>query len=57
MSAEISRVLRHGLPVVVTYLIAKGYVPPALQGSLLELGGAVITFGAAYFASRRVARR
>lgn len=56
MNQELGRILRHGLPVLVTYALAKGWISPALQQPLLELGGAVITFALAYFASRKVAK-
>ena len=35
MKQELGRVLRHGLPVLVTYAIAKGWFSPELQGPLL----------------------
>lgn len=57
MKDELGRVLRHGLPVLITYAIAKGWISPALQQPLLEFGAAAITFGLALVASRGAAKR
>ncbi len=51
MNDELARLLRHGLPVLITYAIAKGWISPTLQQPLLEFGGVLITFLLAYTAS------
>lgn len=52
MQTEIARVLRHGLPPLVAYVAAKGWIPADLQQPLIEAAIAVSAFVAAYLASR-----
>lgn len=49
---ETYRILRHLAPVVVTWLVAKGYVPSEVAGPLIELAAIVFVAGASLWASK-----
>lgn len=38
MIEDIKRLIRHLVPVGVIYAVSKGWVPPELQGPLIEAG-------------------
>ena len=53
MKEEIARLARHGLPPLVAYAVAKGWVPADLQQPLIEAGLAVAAVIAAMVASKK----
>lgn len=52
MKSEIGRLARHVGPVVVTWAVAKGYVPAEVQGPLIELATVTLTMGVTLYFSK-----
>ena len=46
MNQEVSRLLRHGALVLVTWGVAKGWVPAELQGPVVEFATVGLTLAA-----------
>lgn len=49
---EINRLLRHLVPTVVAYVVAKGYLPPELSGPMTEIIVVALAQGVSLVASK-----
>lgn len=43
MTEELSRLARHGALILVTWAVARGWVPPALQAPVIEFATIALT--------------
>jgi hypothetical protein len=53
MKTEVARLIRHGLPPIVAFAVAKGWIPQEMQQPLIEAGVVLAAFLAALMASRK----
>lgn len=52
MYTELARVIRHGVPPLVAYAVASGWIPVHMQQPIIEAGIAIAAVVASLAASR-----